>query len=489
MTRRILQSIQLDKIAAVDRPCQEHAVVAIMKREATPDNLEKSELDILKDRIMKDLVLLPMVSPEPDDDSAFDFSTALEEVTECDRWCDVHDELRPYVHAMKHSLISIVTDPKLAGDARTIQMSNTVSQFLDAVKSRYADAIPAMSEAIATKRLRKLRTTVLNGKLALLKSKMAKWGSKSSAGGHGIDDKAGFKMKTFKPKAGRVGASGTGRKVSTGQKFGKQRAPGGRAEPKPGYGVLNTSGPSRGKGPPMSARRLAMMGPPNDTKSNTVDRKRMLVSKAKARPFKTSIGIAGQPRTSPFIGNITTGARQYAGSTIARRPTMVPGRNLQRMKGDKLRKGTRMEPRPMTKQNYYVGIKHPEKGVIHHTVEAGNRRGARTKALKDHGGGTIFRLHARKIAPRQTNRDRIVEKIKTLALAKAELFRRRDLYLKIALMAKILVDLPDAHMRKVIGNSAGDYIDDFVHSSNKRFDGKSKEERIRMALGAYYGSK
>ena len=34
---------------------------------------------------------------------------------------------------------------------------------------------------------------------------------------------------------------------------------------------------------------------------------------------------------------------------------------------------------------------------------------------------------------------------------------------------------------------ASDYIDDFVHSKNKKFAGKSKKERIRMALGAYYG--
>lgn len=33
---------------------------------------------------------------------------------------------------------------------------------------------------------------------------------------------------------------------------------------------------------------------------------------------------------------------------------------------------------------------------------------------------------------------------------------------------------------------AGDWIHDFVHSDNPKFEGKSKKERIRMALGAYY---
>ena len=34
--------------------------------------------------------------------------------------------------------------------------------------------------------------------------------------------------------------------------------------------------------------------------------------------------------------------------------------------------------------------------------------------------------------------------------------------------------------------SAGDWIHDFLHSDNPKFDGKSKAERKRMALGAYY---
>jgi hypothetical protein len=35
---------------------------------------------------------------------------------------------------------------------------------------------------------------------------------------------------------------------------------------------------------------------------------------------------------------------------------------------------------------------------------------------------------------------------------------------------------------------AGDYISDFVYSTNPKFDGKSKKERINMALGAYYST-
>ncbi len=45
-------------------------------------------------------------------------------------------------------------------------------------------------------------------------------------------------------------------------------------------------------------------------------------------------------------------------------------------------------------------------------------------------------------------------------------------------------------LSKVINSDkASDWIDDFVHSDNKKFKGKSKEERINMALGAFYSKR
>ena len=38
-------------------------------------------------------------------------------------------------------------------------------------------------------------------------------------------------------------------------------------------------------------------------------------------------------------------------------------------------------------------------------------------------------------------------------------------------------------------DSASEWISDFVHSENPKFEGKTKKERIRMALGAYYAAK
>jgi len=47
----------------------------------------------------------------------------------------------------------------------------------------------------------------------------------------------------------------------------------------------------------------------------------------------------------------------------------------------------------------------------------------------------------------------------------------------------------DEMINEVLGKdaTAGDWIHDFVHSDNPKFDGKSTAERKKMALGAYYG--
>jgi len=37
--------------------------------------------------------------------------------------------------------------------------------------------------------------------------------------------------------------------------------------------------------------------------------------------------------------------------------------------------------------------------------------------------------------------------------------------------------------------SASEYIHDFVHSKNSKFDGKSKKKRMQMALAAFYSNK
>jgi hypothetical protein len=56
---------------------------------------------------------------------------------------------------------------------------------------------------------------------------------------------------------------------------------------------------------------------------------------------------------------------------------------------------------------------------------------------------------------------------------------------KLQLEEVILDDLINEVLSK--DASAGDWIHDFIHSDNPKFSGKSKAERKKMALGAYYG--
>jgi hypothetical protein len=45
------------------------------------------------------------------------------------------------------------------------------------------------------------------------------------------------------------------------------------------------------------------------------------------------------------------------------------------------------------------------------------------------------------------------------------------------------------HEKLTSNSPVEDWISDFVSSDNPKFDGKSKKDRVRMALGAYYASK
>lgn len=48
----------------------------------------------------------------------------------------------------------------------------------------------------------------------------------------------------------------------------------------------------------------------------------------------------------------------------------------------------------------------------------------------------------------------------------------------------------EEQINEVLGKSAdaGEWISDFVKSDNPKFKGKSKKERMKMALGAYYAA-
>jgi hypothetical protein len=60
---------------------------------------------------------------------------------------------------------------------------------------------------------------------------------------------------------------------------------------------------------------------------------------------------------------------------------------------------------------------------------------------------------------------------------------------KILAKEEVTEEELDEELNEVLSKnaSAGDWIHDFIHSDNPKFAGKSKAERKKMALGAYYG--
>lgn len=70
-----------------------------------------------------------------------------------------------------------------------------------------------------------------------------------------------------------------------------------------------------------------------------------------------------------------------------------------------------------------------------------------------------------------------------------KVLKPKDGYKAIKATRKVRMEEIELELNEVLSKdaSAGEWIHDFVHSDNPRFKGKSKEERIKMALGAYYG--
>jgi hypothetical protein len=76
--------------------------------------------------------------------------------------------------------------------------------------------------------------------------------------------------------------------------------------------------------------------------------------------------------------------------------------------------------------------------------------------------------------------------IKAKVTKKPELFNR---YSPSTKQAEKVSNEDFVNEKLDLKNPVGNWIHDFVHSDNKRFEGKSKEERIRMALGGFYAAK
>lgn len=191
MAKRILRELKLDKIAAVDFPCQEGALMTIMKRnftaderqamadkgEAMPDgsypiaNVADLENAIqsfgraknkgaVKAHIKRRAKALGATDKLPADWSseavaksiygaissndkpvgAQSFADLIAAQEEQQRQCEVSQELWPYFDALTNSLRSIVADTSLDEAGKINAMRQSIDQFTEAVTAAVPDA-------------------------------------------------------------------------------------------------------------------------------------------------------------------------------------------------------------------------------------------------------------------------------------------------------------------------------------------------------------
>lgn len=158
MASRILRELVIDKIAAVDRPCQEHATVAIMKRHVSEDGVSKVDLTALGDQITKGIFFSTSPTSVPsysEDDDTEDFSEALSEVVaQSLDWkleSAISDVVSPLIDALRRSLCSICKDMVLDPTTKLLAIRNSVGQFLTALQEQYPQIPQKVADAM-TKR-------------------------------------------------------------------------------------------------------------------------------------------------------------------------------------------------------------------------------------------------------------------------------------------------------------------------------------------------
>lgn len=126
MKRRILHEIQLDKIAAVDFPCQEHAQSKIIKRNETIASWS---------RMLKS-----------DAQGARAFLTILAEVEERERRWEADRQLWPIFEALRDSINSIAGDPAMDINGKTGMIQDSVNQFVAALQEKFPDVAEEVDE-------------------------------------------------------------------------------------------------------------------------------------------------------------------------------------------------------------------------------------------------------------------------------------------------------------------------------------------------------
>lgn len=129
MAKRILTGLRLDKIAAVDRPCQEHAKMTIMKRAPDPAVEE-------------------IVKFCSDEQGAQTFTTILTEEESRRRNWKAQEALYPVMDALSSSVRSIVADQSLSDDTRQAMLRQSVEDFMNTIREKAPEVETELSKLL-----------------------------------------------------------------------------------------------------------------------------------------------------------------------------------------------------------------------------------------------------------------------------------------------------------------------------------------------------
>jgi hypothetical protein len=131
MAKRVMRAFKIDEISGVDRPAQQGARVAIMKRNAVPAPATEAIAKGIYDAVS---------SSSGNPPGARSFADLIAATEECQRQSAVSQELWPYFDALTDSIRSIVADQTMDEPGKINAIRQSIDQFTTAVTAAVPDA-------------------------------------------------------------------------------------------------------------------------------------------------------------------------------------------------------------------------------------------------------------------------------------------------------------------------------------------------------------
>jgi hypothetical protein len=166
--KRIIKEFELSRIAAVDRPCQQGAVVTILKR-APSNGVSKYKKALPIDTVgwlAKQFLAFPMTFDN--DDGPDDFDTAFAENVENQLKSELGSELYSYTSALREAIAGILACSDLTPDDKRSKIKESVTQFVTSLQERFPMIAEDLEKVVEKAYLTGLRKRFLIAKISLL---------------------------------------------------------------------------------------------------------------------------------------------------------------------------------------------------------------------------------------------------------------------------------------------------------------------------------